>query len=111
MPWQEIIGILGTSIMAGLGILGWSRNHRLDASGSGRESASVITEIGHVKSGIEEIKTRLDRREREYIEVVGRLTAIETECKRFSTLNVDARLSSLETAVKQIERLVAGKGV
>ena len=109
MPWQEVIGILGTILMAGLGVLGWSRNHKIDASGIGRESASVLAEIGHVKGGIEEIKMRLDRREREYIEVVGRLTAIETECKRFTQLNVDARLSAVETSIKQIERFISGK--
>jgi len=104
MPWQEIIGILGTCLMAGLGVLGWSRNHKIDATGTGRESASVLSEIGHVKSGIEEIKVRLDRREREYVDVIARLSGIEAELGRLSQLNVDSRLSALETVLRQITK-------
>ena len=78
MPWQEIIGILGTTIMASLGIAGWVRNSRGDASSSGKDSAIVVTKLEGVQAGIEEIKSRLDRRDREYVNVIARLTNLET---------------------------------
>ena len=96
MPWQEIIGILGTCLMAGLGMLGWSRNHKIDATGTGRESASVLAEIGHVKGGIDEIKMRLDRREREYIDVIGRLTALESTLRQLADNTIQDILRRLE---------------
>jgi len=102
MPWQEIIGILGTIIMVGIGILGWVRNHRGDAKTDGRESATTSADIVHIKSGIDEIKARLDRREREYVDVIKQLATIQTDLNRISQLDIDARLSAVETTLRQL---------
>ena len=106
MPWQEIIGILGTVVMGGLGILGWARNHRGDASGDGRNSGIVVTKLETLQNGIDEIKGRLAQRDREYVDVIARLTSLESTLGQLvnnTMQDMMRRLERLENKCRRFE--------
>jgi len=91
MPIQEVIGILGTLVMLVIGILGWARSHKGDAADHGMNRGVVLTEIGHVKDGIDDIRRKLERQDKEYVGMLTRLTSVET-----MLLQVFQRLDRLE---------------
>lgn len=77
-----IIAVLGTLITVILGYLAWKRTYRKDAEACGTKDGMVLTEIGYVKAGIDDIKKRQEKQGDQHIEVITRLTAAEASVKQ-----------------------------
>lgn len=83
LPMISVAGIIATFIFSLLALL---RNNKQDIKQSGAQNAVMLTEIGYIKSGNDAIKGQLEKldekQERQYIEVMTRLTAVEQSAKQ-----------------------------
>lgn len=58
--------------------LAFSRNRKRDEAAQGQHSGTILTEIGYIKSGIDDIKKKQEVQDARYLETVARLAAVET---------------------------------
>ena len=58
--------------------LSYLRSRKQDGLQDGRSAGAVMTELGYIKSGIDDIKHREDKLEARYSILLERLAAVET---------------------------------
>ena len=78
MDFSVFIGILGTIIGIGGAIIGFTRNTRNDGKDSGKEIGQILADVGYIKSTITEIKEKVDRQDKRHIDIVTKLTVLDT---------------------------------
>lgn len=76
-----IIGIVGTISAIVFGVIAYKRNNKTDNESKGKENGMMMTEIGYIKSGVDDIKRKQERQEEHHIEVISRLTTVEESAK------------------------------
>lgn len=62
--------------------LAFVRNKRQDDEREGQHSGTMLTEIGYIKSGIDDIKKKQEKQDEQHIEIVSRLCAVEASAKQ-----------------------------
>lgn len=82
MTALEILGVAGTVCAIVFGYLAFRRNRKSDDEASGKHSGVLMTEIGYIKSGVDDIKRKQEKQDEQHIEVVSRLTAVEASAKQ-----------------------------
>lgn len=82
MEWNILIGGTCSVIGAVVGYIAFLRTHRNDAKADGHNSGMVMTELGYIKSGIDDIKT--EQREQRSIntDVATRLAKLESSASQ-----------------------------
>lgn len=75
------------AIVAGIagvvfGIVTLFRNKKQDDTQEGRESGTVLSDLGYIKAGVDEIKAEQKDQRKTNIEVITRLTAVEESAKQ-----------------------------
>ena len=80
--FSYVIGVLGTISAFVFGYLALRRNNKSDQSEAGRKDGIILTELGYVKSGVDDIKRKQDKQDAQHIEVVQRLSAVESSAKQ-----------------------------
>lgn len=73
-----ITGILSAICGIALGLLAAKRNMIIDGDKNSRESATIISEIGYIKSGIDDIKRKQEKTDERYQDLAVRVSRIET---------------------------------
>lgn len=82
MDWKELIGIFGT-LFGIFGIVyGFSRDKKGDNTEAGEQKGIILSELGYIKSGIEDIKAEQREQRKINSEVYARLSAVEVSCKQ-----------------------------
>ena len=61
MNWSVIIGIFGTLAGFALSYLAFARNSKKDSTDAGKESGTVLTEIGYIKANTDDIKRKQEK--------------------------------------------------
>ena len=82
---ELIIGIIGT--ITGVGgmicaLVVASRNKKKDDKTEGKEDGVILTELGYIKSGIDDIKHKQEEQEKQNLDFVKHLTAVEESTKQ-----------------------------
>ena len=72
-----VISVLGTISSILFAFLAFKRNSRADTKEVGRESGTVISDLGYIKSSIERIEKRLDNSEQKFDAFSTRLARVE----------------------------------
>lgn len=75
-------GIIGTVCAAVFGYIAFARGRHQDDKSEGKQDGTLFTEIGYIKSGVDDIKRKQDRQEQRHIEVITRLAAVEESAKQ-----------------------------
>lgn len=77
-----VLGVIGTVC----GILFGYETHRRAAvkagQEQGKESATLFSDIGYIKSGIDDLKRKQEKSDERHIEIVTRLTSVEVSTKQ-----------------------------
>lgn len=60
----------------------FARNSKKDSEDSGKESGTVLTEIGYIKGGIDRIERKQDEQDERYLKMAERVTAVESSAKQ-----------------------------
>ena len=90
MNWEAVLGIFGVIASIAFAYLAFSRNKKADDSSEGKRDGIILTEIGYIKGGIDDIKMEQREQRKVNTEVYSRLSAVE---------------SSSNSAHKRIDRL------
>ena len=64
------------------GLATFLRNKHSDDVGEGKKGGVVLTELGYIKSGVDDIKRKQEKQDEQNIEVISRLTAVESSAKQ-----------------------------
>lgn len=76
------LGILGTVCAIVFGLTTYKRNQKKDDSDEGKQNGTVLTEIGYIKSGIDDIKAEQREQRSTNTQFLERLTAVEESAKQ-----------------------------
>jgi hypothetical protein len=76
------IALLCTIVGGAIGILTFSRNKTKDDKIEGRQNGQMLTELGYIKSGIDDIKTEQREQRRINTEHATKLAAVEASAKQ-----------------------------
>lgn len=87
-------GVLGTGCAIFFGLAAFRRNSKSDDAAEGKKDGVLLTEIGYVKAGIDDIKRKQEKEDDRHVQVVARLTAVEASAKQ-----AHHRLDSLENKI------------
>lgn len=82
MGTETIIGIIVGIGGLIFGCITFFRNKKSDDEADGKKDGVVLTELGYIKSGIDDIKRRQEKQEDQNISNVTRLTAVEAAVKQ-----------------------------
>ncbi len=64
------------------GIITAVRNKKTDDTKEAKEDGIILTELGYIKSGVDDIKQKQREQERQNIDFVKHLTAVEESAKQ-----------------------------
>lgn len=78
----ETVAIIAAIVAIFTSIVNALRNNKQDNKQDARQDATILTEIGYIKSSIDGVNRKLERQEERYIEVAERLTAVEASAKQ-----------------------------
>lgn len=76
------IGLISTICAIVFGVATFMRNKRQDVSKEERENATVLSDIGYIKSGVDDIKRRQEKQEAQYLDILTKLTSVEASAKQ-----------------------------
>jgi len=86
-----LIGVVSTVCAIIFGYGAFRRNQKNDDQEGAEKNGIVLTEIGYIKSGVDDIKRKQEKQDAQYVETMSRLTAVET-----STNQAHKRLDRFE---------------
>ena len=77
MDISVLIGVCGFALSVGTFFIG----RTTAAKSSGQEYGVMLTEIGYIKSGVDDMKKKMEQSDRRYVELAERVTALEEAAK------------------------------
>jgi len=80
-----ILSVISTICAIVFGYMAFARNRKKDDTEEGRNAGTMLSDIGYIKSGVDDIKA----------EVVSRITAVEESAKQ-----AHKRLDGVEARIK-----------
>ena len=80
--YSWLFGAIGTLLGIIISYAAFLRNSKKDSSDEGRETGQVLTEIGYIKANTDEIKAEQRRQQETNIQLITRLTAVESSTKQ-----------------------------
>ena len=91
---QMILTIVFPTLGAIATILAIKRNSKQDAKDEGKNSGVILTEMGYIKSGIDDIKRKQERTDTQYTELHSKTVANESSAKQ-AHRRIDDLIASL----------------
>lgn len=82
MDVKDLLTIAASVCAIVFGYLAFFRNRKKDDTEEGRESGTLLSDIGYIKSGVDDIKAEQKEQRKTNLEVVSRLTAVEESTKQ-----------------------------
>lgn len=82
MTWEYVLGIVGGICAIVFGCLTVIRAKKSDDSAMARQDGIILTELGYIKGGVDEIKAEQREQRKTNTEVFSRLTAVEQSAKQ-----------------------------
>lgn len=81
MTVDNIITIISVAA-AIFGIVFGAASYARSKRDENREDGSYRSDIGYIKASMDEIKNKLDKQDQQYLDLVTRLTAVESSAKQ-----------------------------
>lgn len=81
MTVDNIITIISVAA-AIFGIVFGAASYARSKRDDNREDGSYRSDIGYIKASMDEIKNKLDKQDQQYLDLVTRLTAVESSAKQ-----------------------------
>lgn len=78
----SVVSVTGTVCAILFGYLAFVRNKGKDSREDAEQNGVVLTEIGYIKSGVDDIKAEQREQRKTNTEVIARITAVESSTKQ-----------------------------
>lgn len=78
----SVLSALGIVFSILFGYIAYKRRDKCDTETEGKKDGVLLTEIGYIKSGVDDIKRKQEKQDEQYVDVVTRLTAVEASSKQ-----------------------------
>lgn len=85
MDWGTVgtvFGIIGVILSAVFAYVAFSRNKKKDDEGQGQQLGTIQSDLGYVKSGIDDIKAEQREQRNVNMSLTSRVTAVEESAKQ-----------------------------
>ena len=82
MEWASFVGLASGAAGIAFGVAAFLRNRHADDTEGGKTVGTVLTELGYIKSGVDDIKRKQERQDEQNMQVAARLTAVEASAKQ-----------------------------
>lgn len=80
--FTTVLSILGVICAIVFGYLAFRRNSKTDDAAEGKKDGVLLTEIGYIKSGVDDIKRKQEKEDDRHLQVVRELTAVRESVKQ-----------------------------
>ena len=77
-----VISISCALLGAAIGFLTFRRNRDKDVAENAKTDGVVLTEIGYIKAGVDDIKRKQDKQDELYVRLSERVTTVEASAKQ-----------------------------
>lgn len=77
-----VLGVIGTACAIAFGYIAFFRNRKKDDNEEGKATGVILTELGYIKGGIDDVKAEQREQRKTNTEFVSRLTAVEASAKQ-----------------------------
>jgi hypothetical protein len=77
-----VVGACGTICAIVFGYLAYKRNGKSDNKDEGKKDGVVLTELGYIKSGVDDIKRKQEKQDDQIGKVLERLSSVESSAKQ-----------------------------
>ena len=82
MTGMEILGVVSSVCAIVFAYLAFFRNRKKDDTEEGRASGTIMSDIGYIKAGVDDIKQEQKEQRQTNLEMISRLTAVEESTKQ-----------------------------
>lgn len=82
MAWNIVIGFICTVLGATIAVLSFSKAKSKEDKCDGQQTGTILTEIGYIKGGVDDIKRKQDRQDENNLKLSERVTAVEQSSKQ-----------------------------
>lgn len=82
MGAEAVIGIIVGVGGFIFGLVTLFRNKKADDSSEGRKDGTILTELGYIKSGVDDIKRKQEKQDEQNLKFAERLTSVEASAKQ-----------------------------
>lgn len=82
MTAEAIIGIIVGVGGFVFGLVTFFRNKRSDDASEGRKDGTILTELGYIKSGVDDIKRKQEKQDEKNEKFAERLSSVEASAKQ-----------------------------
>ena len=79
---QTIIGIACTLLGAVIGYLTFYKGAKKESKDEGKQSGTILTELGYIKGGVDDIKRKQEKQDELYADISQRVTRVEESTKQ-----------------------------
>lgn len=92
---STVLGVIGTICAIIFGFAAYKKNNKAEDKGEGRESGTILTEIGYIKAGVDDIKRKQEKQDERHMDIITRVTAVEQSAKQ-AHLRIDQTNSRMD---------------
>ncbi len=78
---MSVLGGLGVLAAIYFGVKSYSRNEKKEEADTGQNKGVMLTEIGYIKSGVDDIKRRQAQQDDRHVATLERLVCVEQSVK------------------------------
>ena len=82
MTAEAIIGIIVGIGGFIFGLVTFFRNKKSDDASEGRKDGTILTELGYIKSGVDDIKRKQEKQDEQNLKFAERLSSVEASTKQ-----------------------------
>ena len=76
------IGVLFAGLGAVLGLAGFFAGRKSEHKVAGKSEGVVLADIGYIKAGIDDIKRKQAEQDKNYVDMLSRMVAVEASTKQ-----------------------------
>lgn len=109
---NEIVFAIIGAACALIGAVGayaaWQRNKTMDSSDAGESKGVILTEIGYIKSGVDDIKKKQSDQDERYMTLIQRVSTVEQSAKR-ANIRLDKVEKEVYDGLEKIHHLETDK--
>ena len=76
-----VIGVFCTVLGGVLGYVAFLRGTKKDSKDEGKQDGTILTELGYIKGGVDDIKRKQEKQDEQYLGMSERVARVEESAK------------------------------